>query len=290
MTRMFTTIFLIAISCQLILAQSEELLKRELEGNRVEILIEMPATSEGIDIYPDRPRKMDYDDYSRRIKSAGIALYPGDVVMITKIKKKNKHIEFQLAGGGYGTWGDDSGNVSAQYIPKSSRQEEIEKILQEDKDRKLSNRSALEKELDVLKRERSLAQEDSRRQASLESEVKKSRIQDQRLQAGSRFNIRYDYKVGSEELSVSNVIRALSEFVNFSPGQSSSIRTSPSNGMLQKGMSMEEAIGIMGIPTSLNTSRECGLEISKCTFDNNDQVVEATFAEKVLVKYTVSSK
>ncbi len=287
-------IFCCILSITVAESQSESFLKEKYEGERVEVLIEMPASSEGIDIYADHSRKMDFEDYSSRIKKYGIGLYPGDVIMITKIKKKAKHIEFQLAGGGFGTWGDDGSNVSADYIPKTSRQEELEKILNEDKDKKLTDRKKLEKELKDLERDRSLRQQESKRQAALESEMKKSRIQEQRRQGGSRFNIRYDYKIGNSELTSASIEQALRDYVNFTPGINSSnvnsaSSTDDNNGTMVKGMTMEEVMSIMGIPKSLTTSVSCELEKTVCSFEDKRQKVEAIFVEKILVKYTVSS-
>ncbi len=271
-------------------SQSEADLKAQLEGKRVEILIEMPASSEGIDIYADKPVKLKYDEYSRRIKKYGTSLFPGDLVMITKIKKRGKHIEFQLAGGGYGTMGDESGHVSAEYIPKSSRQKEIEQILREDKDKKLPNRSKLENELNDLKRELKIAKNESRRQAALKSEMKKSRIQEQRLQGGSRFNIRYDYKIGRNELTFASIRQALRDYVSFSPVTGTSSTVSGTTGStLTKGMTMEQAMTILGIPKDLNTESACGFEKTVCIFVKDGQKIEAIFIEKVLVKYLVSS-
>lgn len=287
-------VFLVLISLSIKgRTQSEAHLEQIFEGQRVEVLIEMPASSEGIDIFADRRQRMDFDDYSQRIKKYGIALFPGDQVLITKIKKKGKHIEFQLAGGGYGTWTDDNETVSATYISKSARQEELEKVLKEDKDKKLANRKKLERELKDLERERSIKQQESERQASLESEMKKARIQDQRLQGGSRFNIRYDYRIGSAELTEANIKEALSDYVNFNPGNPANATTDSnrnnSTGMLAKGMLLEEALKILGIPASLNTSNDCGLEITTCSFQKEQQKIEAIFVEKVLVKYTLTS-
>jgi hypothetical protein len=273
--------------------QTEEDLKRALEGKRVEVLIEMPASSSGIDLEIHKPNKINFDQYSDRIKDHGIALYPGDIVMITKIKKKSKHIEFQLAGGGFGTFGDESGNVSPHNVPKTSRQKDIEKKLDEDKNKQLENRKELKKELDDLKRERRIAQDQAKRDAAIESEMKKSRIQSQKLQAGSRFNIRYDYKIGFNELTVESIQKALETYVNFNLTDSNngSISIEESGPVsLRKGLTVDEVISLLGLPKNMNTTMECDFEKMICSFENDDQLVEAVFVEKILIKYTVSSK
>lgn len=134
-------------------SQSEDILSYALEGNRVEVLIEMPATSEGIDLRVFEARPIDMAEYSDRIKNHGIAIYPGDVVMITKVRVKSKHIEFQLAGGGYGTWGDESASVNSSSIPKSAREKELEELIRNNKKTESSVKES-QKELDQLRDQR----------------------------------------------------------------------------------------------------------------------------------------
>jgi len=293
--KVLVTILISLLLHPLLSAQTEQILKQSLEGKRIEVLIEMPASAEGINIRADRQTRMDFGEYSDRIKKYGIALYPGDVVMITKIKKKSKHIEFQLAGGGYGTFGDDDGTITGSRIPKSSRETELENLLNDD-DKEVDNRSQLKKELNDLRRQREIQQDQADRDAALQNEMKQSRLQEKRKQGGSRFNIRYDYKVSGAELTGESIKEALREYVNFdvggntqSGGQSGQM-SDLSGGQLEKGISMQEAMTIFGMPTNLVTDKACDLERTTCTFEKDTQLIEAIFVEKVLVKYTVSSQ
>lgn len=289
----FSNITALILLPLIVFSQSESILKSSLEGKRVEVLIEMPATSEGIDLYVDKANKMKFDNYSQRLKEHGIALYPGDIVMITKIKKKSKHIEFQLAGGGYGTFGDEDGSVWSNSVPKSSREEQLEKLLS-DKDNKVENESELKKELRDLKRQRELEQDKANRDAALQSEMKKSRLQEQKRQGGSRFNIRYDNKVGAEELTVESIVNALQEYVSFSDKKTGSNESTdmdverPTN--IKKGMTIEQAITLYGMPSELKTSESCDLSKTTCTFSKDDTLIETVFVENVLVKYTMTSR
>jgi hypothetical protein len=88
-------------------AQSEAALREALEGRQVTLKIAMPGTQAGVDIYPADPRSLDYPGYAERLKDSGTALEAGHKAMVTKIRVKSTHIEFQLDGGGYGTFGDD---------------------------------------------------------------------------------------------------------------------------------------------------------------------------------------
>jgi hypothetical protein len=87
-------------------AQDELHLRRAFEGKRVTVLLDMPATSEGVDLFPGTGRPLDFQKYSARIKKYGTAIKEGEKSIITKIKVKNDLVEVHLGGGGYGTFGD----------------------------------------------------------------------------------------------------------------------------------------------------------------------------------------
>ena len=289
-TSLYLFFYLVALGHTLH-GQSEDALKKILEGKRVKVLIEMPASSEGIDVYADKPVKMDFEDYSKKVKSFGVAIYPGEVVMITKIKKKSKHIEFQLAGGGFGTFGDDTGTVFSRSIAKSSREEELEKLLSDGTKR--ADKDDLQKELDDLRRKRRLEQDRADRDAALQNEMKKSRIASQRKEGGSRFNIRFDYKIDDSDMTFELVKNALDGYVDFSPGEDMNTEESTNSGSatsLQKGISMSDAIALLGIPKDLSTEEACGFEKSTCVFETEDSRIETIFIEKILVKCTISSR
>ena len=88
------------------LAQDELHLRQKLEGKRMVVQIDMPATSEGVDVFPGSSRPLDFQKYSGRLKNNGMAIPAGQSSMITKIKVKSDNIEIHLGGGGYGTLGD----------------------------------------------------------------------------------------------------------------------------------------------------------------------------------------
>jgi hypothetical protein len=92
-------------------AQDEARLKKALEGKRITLKMDMPATSEGVDIYPGSGRAIDYDKVGKRMKKHGIAIKDGEAARITKLKVKENLIEVQLNGGGYGTFGDGVGHL-----------------------------------------------------------------------------------------------------------------------------------------------------------------------------------
>ena len=89
-------------------AQDEAALRSYFEGRRVTVKIDMPGTSDGVDLRADAPRPLDYARYGQRLKIYGPALRAGDTTTVTLVKVKKDSIEFQLGGGGFGTFGDDT--------------------------------------------------------------------------------------------------------------------------------------------------------------------------------------
>ncbi|MBL8149129.1 MAG: hypothetical protein JNN15_04295 [Blastocatellia bacterium] len=214
---LIVAIFLLCLSqfaeAQDTIKQKEAELKKFFEGKTVVINIDMPATKDGIDIYPEREVQVDYSEYSNRIREHGRAVRKGDEILITKIKINKKNIEFQLGGGGYGVAGDDTGYVSPRIINKSSEEDRLEKELKNETDPE--RRRRLQREIDFLRdrreRENRIYQEDARRQTA----INKDRIRDKALDAGSRFNIWYEKGVKVEQLTPETILGALGEFVTF---------------------------------------------------------------------------
>lgn len=196
-------------------AQTETELKKFFEGRRIEAKIDMPATKDGIDVYPERDQQINFGSYSQRLKTNGICVQEGDRMMITKIKVKGKHIEFQLGGGGYGTFGDETS--SSVYVPtlsKSQRERNLERRLRDETDSR--RRRQIRGELDYLRQSREIENNRNRAEAATAEEIAKIRIQEKRLQGGSRFNIRFDRKITAQDLTPQAIMNALSEYIYFS--------------------------------------------------------------------------
>jgi hypothetical protein len=286
-------------------AQSEPELKDFFEGKSVRVKLDMPATQQGIDLYADARRPINFEEYSARVKATGIAIRAGDSVMVTKVRVKEKLIEFQLAGGGYGTFGDDtSGTVYTGATPKSNREKDLERLVKSETD--AARKRRLQRELDDLKAER--AREDIRNQsaAAAASEAKKSRIADTRLHSGSRFNIRYQNGV-PPGLGPDGIMRALSEYVDFpfatdravDRPQPAASRTSlaqetrrppAGGGTIRKGMTMAEVDGSLGEPEKSTTRSEGTLKVITAIYSRDDQRITAEFVEGVLIRYSIASK
>ena len=94
-------------------AQNEGALRTFFEGKRVTVKIDMPGTSDGIDVRADATRAIDYKRYGDRLKNYGTAIRAGESTVVTLVKVKKDLIEFQLGGGGFGTFGDDTSTSTA---------------------------------------------------------------------------------------------------------------------------------------------------------------------------------
>lgn len=272
-------------------AQNEAALKDFFEGKSVRVKIDMPATQQGIDIFPDARRAINFDDYSQRVKASGISIKSGDSVVVTRVRVKDKVVEFQLGGGGYGTFGDDtSGSVSTSSTPKSNREKDLEKLVKNEKD--AARKKQLQRELDDLKSARE--REDARNQAasSAASEAKKARIADSRLHSGSRFNIRYQDGI-PPGLGPDGIMRALAEYVDFpfgSGAEAPSPQPSARPGAIRKGMTLAEVEAALGRPEKTTERSEGSLKVLTATYSRDDQRITAEFVEGVLIKYSISSR
>ena len=278
-------------------AQSEAALKDFFEGKSVRLKLDMPATQQGVDIYPDARRPINFDDYSARVKANGVSIKSGDSVIVTKVRVKDKLIEFQLAGGGYGTFGDDtSGSVYTSSTPKSNREKDLEKLVKSETN--ASRKRQLQRELDDLRAER--AREDLRNQtvATTAAEAKKTRIAETRLHSGSRFNLRYQDAV-PPGLGPDGIMRALEEYVEF---PFATDRAQPSRepraaspeprrtGAIRKGMTLAEVQDALGAAEKTTERAEGSLKVVTAIFSRDDQRITAEFVEGVLIRYSIASK
>jgi hypothetical protein len=209
-------VFMFAASA---IAQSEGDLKRYFEGRKVKVLIDMPASQEGVNVYPERGQPLEFSSYAGRIKQFGIGVKEGETVMITKIRVKEKHIEFQLGGGGYGTIGDEgtisqwTDGIATGFEGKSKKEERLEEDLKKESD--ATRRRELREQIDTLRRDREREDRRIRAERAASLELGKQRIEERRTHGGSRFNIRFDSMPGSNQLTPTAIMKALQEYIEF---------------------------------------------------------------------------
>ena len=176
-------------------AQDEEALRNAFEGKRVTLRIDMPGTSDGVDVQGDARHALDYKEYGERLQALRHGDPGGRTVTVTLVKMKKDLIEFQLAGGGFGTFGDDTS--TSVFIPearKTEREKELERRIDDEHDRDrrrfMQRASSTNCATGRDRENRRIAVERER-----QSEAKRLRIVEQRLRGGSRFNLRYDDRV-----------------------------------------------------------------------------------------------
>jgi hypothetical protein len=192
-------------------------LKDVFEGRRVTVRIDMPATSDGVNVHVDGRRRLDVDEYRNNLRRYGVAIREGESAVVTLVKVKSDLIEFQLGGGGYGTFFDDTDTTAdIPYIGKSDWERSLERRIREENDR--NRRRQLERELDVLRDRRERENHRIRIERERVSEYKRERLAFRRLHAGSRFNIRFRDRV-PYDLRAEDIMDALAEYVQFDGGR-----------------------------------------------------------------------
>ena len=270
-------------------AQNEAALRAFFEGKRVTLKIDLPGTSDGVDVRPDSSRPLDFQRLGERLKAYGTAIHEGDSASVTLVKLKKDLIEFQLNGGGFGTFGDDtSTSVSIRTLDKSNREKDLEKRIDDENDarRKRELRNELEDLRDRRERENRRIEAERVRA----EEVKKRRIADERLKGGSRFNLRYADAVPSG-IRPDEVMAALAEYVDFSAGpRTASLPDAGIDLLPRKGMSRADAERAFGKPVESSDRREGSLAVARVVFVSGDQRIATEFVEDVLVRYTITPK
>jgi len=284
-------------------AQDTSSLSQYFEGKQVVVKIDMPGSQQGIDIYPQRPNSLDAKAYGKRMKSFPVALRNGDAVMITTVKVKDKLIEFQLGGGGFGTFGDDTDtSVKFTSAPKSDREKDLENQLANTDDPDQKDR--IQRQLDYLRRQRE--RDDQRNKAIAEdaAQQKKYQVDQDRMKGGSRFNLKYDNRVPAN-ITPQDVVAALSPYVTFPPGMTggalaatpgtatptaAAMNRNPApatiNG-LQKGMHQDQVRALLGNPTGMADTDHDGLQVHSETYAQGNSFIHAEFVNGVLVRYSV---
>jgi hypothetical protein len=275
-------------------AQSEDHLRPFFEGKRVIVKLEMPGSEDGVDVYPASAQGIDFPQHASRLKRFGTAIRKGDEVLITKIKMKRDLIEFQLGGGGYGTFGDDAGSVHVPTAAKTTRERNLEREIPHVTDPAL--RKTLREELDALRRRREREDARNRAEAAQAEQTKQANIRQRRIEGGSRFNLRYRPDVPPEALTPDAVIAALSPYVDFTPmlGESApavdpTARGGPRSDELRKGLTMDQVDALFGRPESISDRKEGILKVSTSVYRTRDRQITAEFVEGVLIRFTIAS-
>lgn len=295
---------LFLLSAAALYGQHEAALRDYFEGRYVTVKIDMPATKDGVDVYPFTSRPLDLQRYSRSIKASGTALKGDDSVMVTMVKVKEKNIEFQLGGGGFGTLGDDTGQtVYPTSSSKTKREKELEQELKGVTDK--AKKKSLERELSDLRNERSREESRLRAEAAQAEEARKTRLREQALGGGSRFNLRFPNGVPADVLTPDGIMQALAEYVEFpgadSPGPAPAAGagaadaragnpSASSAAVLRKGMTVREVAAALGDAESCSERSEGALKVATCLYRLSEARAECQFVDGVLLRYIIASE
>lgn len=284
---MFAAVLLAAAPA--VSAQTEDALRSYFEGKSVRIKLEMPGTSQGVEVYPGTSQPVDFPQHASRLKKFGTAYRRGDEALITKVKLKDDHIEFQLGGGGYGTFGDDdSPYVSFSPAPKTEREKNLERDVNKTTD--AEQKRKLREELDRLRKSREREDNRNRAEAAQAQQAKEANIRQRRIEGGSRFNIRYRGGLPASALTPESVMAALGEYLEFTPGAMGGGTPAPGGfGDLRKGLTVEQVDAMLGRPEGISQRMEGTLSVSTSLYRTRDRRISAEFVEGVLIRFTITS-
>jgi hypothetical protein len=274
---------------------AEAALKRFFEGQRVVVLLDLPATSDGFDVYPEREYPLDLGKMSDRTRRAGVSLREGDRIPVTKIKVKDDLIEFHLAGGGFNSFKDGSGTVSPHVTSKSSFERDLERRVREETDSR--RKRDLQHELDDLRREREYRDRQDRERADEINEERRRRDRDRALDMGSRLNIRFEKKdVPPAYKTPEGVMRALGKYVDFlalgprPPERPEDLRSEPASpggtaaDSVRKGMTRADVEDAFGRPLREDKSREGALDVRVASYERGGERFEVTYVDDVVIR------
>jgi hypothetical protein len=272
---------------------AQEGLRRFFEGHQVVVLLDMPATQSGIDIYPEREYPLEYRQVGDRIGSEGISVRRGERITVTHIKIKDDLIEFQLGGGGFSNFRHGSGSVPVHITPKSSHERDVERRLKSETDE--HRRRELRRELDYLRRDREYRDDQNREIAEIANEQRRGRDHERALDLGSRFNIRFEKKDVPEAYKTpEGLMRALEKYVDFMdlgprpPRRAEDlVPAEPEDAAsAHKGMSRAEIETIYGRPRREDESHEGALAVKVAAYELDGERIEVTYVDEVAVRVT----
>jgi hypothetical protein len=269
-------------------------------GKEVVLKIDMPGSQKGVDLRYNKNIPMDWKEYSGRIKTYGAAIRKGDTARVTGIVVKDDRIEFQLDGGGFGTFGDDSDTtVTARPVEKSDREKDLERQIANTDDPDLKRK--LQRDLDRERSRRERQEADNRNAAQIASQIKAQKVADDRTRGGSRFNLRWSGSIPADQKNPDAVMKLLADYVSFGGPQDAGAPPAPQNtagdaaipatAQLKRGMHIEDVTKLFGPGQKLSESVSPeGLKTQTFQYSTGDRRVDVIYVEGLVVRYSISSK
>lgn len=290
-------------------AQTEAVLRQAFEGKVVSVKIDMPASQKGVDVYPLDQMPVNFREVAQRLKDNSTSLKIGQQVMVTKVLVKgNTHIEFQLGGGGYGTFGDNTSDGSGLNTVNQG-ETKAEKALRDSikKAAGPTKRKQFERELASVRAERERENARAEAEAKQAQSVIEANLRAKRAESGSRFNVRYRNGIPLDALTPDGLMRALSQYVDFgaaggavasgggqplgTPGNAlaaSSGGARPGPMSLKKGLLLEDVESLLGPAATAAETKEGTLTVLKRTYRKDGQKVSASFVNGVLIDFAIT--
>ena len=278
-------------------------------GKQVTLQVDMPGTQQGVDLRLDRDDPMDWKQYSNRLKQFGPAIRSGDRATVTTLVVKKNLIEFQLDGGGFGTFWDDTDTTVTPYqVDKSGYEKQLERDISNTTDPQ--RKRDLQRELNHVRNQRDREQRADDRAASIASQLKAQQVADKRLRGGSRFNLRWSSPIPQDQLTPESLMKLLDAYVDFGDLQQqkailkpvaqnpAAAVNAPAKGkdsspitQLKRGMQIGEVSEMMGLGRQLSqTTSDEGLKTQIFEYLPEEYRVEVTYVDGVVVRYSISSR
>jgi hypothetical protein len=278
-------------------------------GKQMAVKIDMPGTQKGVDLRFNKPAPMDWKEYQSRIKQFGPAIRKGDTARVTSVVVKKDMIEFQLDGGGFGTFGDDTSTaVAPKVVDKSDYEKQLEQQISDTDDP--DKKKQLQRELDKEKARRERQNAINQSNAEVASQIKSAKVADQRAHGGSRFNLRWAGSIPADQLTPEAVMKLLADYVDFSGLQTggavpaaqnaASVPSQPAaagepsgspTAQLKRGMKQEEVNTLLGQGRQLSESTSAdGLKTQTYEYLPGDRRVEITYVDGLVLRFSISSR
>lgn len=277
----------------LVQAQTEQVLREAFEGKTVQVKIDMPATKAGIDVRPGQTPAIDFARLGDLMKREGTSVRAGESILVTRVKVKKDLVEFQLGGGGYGTFGDALGESPASDVAaqgKSGHEKQLEDQIRAETDP--GKKKSLERELKDARHEREADNARAQAEANQANQLREANIQQKKLRSGSRFNIRYADAVPAEALTPAGLRAVLGAWVDFGappPGDAGETAAMAPAPALRKGLTLDEVEKILGPAVEARETTEGSMPILHRTYRRADEKIVTKFVAGVLVEYAISS-
>lgn len=300
------TLFLTSAACTTFAQSSATDIPAYFQGKQVQLKIDMPGTQQGVDLKFDRGTPMDWKQYSSRLKKFGVAIPKDGRAIVTTIVVKKDIIEFQLDGGGFGTFGDDTNTtVAAKPVEKSNYEKQLEQDIAntDDPDRKRQLQRDLDRERDRRQRQDAANQ----RAAQIATQIKSGQVAQSRVQGGSRFNLRWSGSIPAEQLTPEAVMKLLAPYVEFTDSQAPASAPPPNDApavaaqsadstgspteRLKRGMLMADVTNLLSQGRQLSESVSTdGLKTQVYEYLPGDRRVEVTYVDGLVVRFSINSR